>query len=69
MERKLLTVSDFARRGPISESGLRWHIFQAESNGLNDFRAVVRIRRRVYIDPAAFDRWVDSQNGHRGAAA
>jgi len=62
MERKLLTVAEFAKLGPISESGLRWHIFQAANNGLNDFKAVVRIRRRVYIDPAAFSRWIDSMN-------
>lgn len=68
MERKLQTVSDFAKNSPISESGLRWHIFNAATNGLAKHKAIVRIGRRVYIDPAAFDRWIDSQNVQASAA-
>jgi hypothetical protein len=62
VERKLVTVAEFAKSFPMTEAALRWHIFNAANNGLQDHRAILRIGRRVLIDPAAFDRWVDSQN-------
>lgn len=67
MTRELKTVRDFAASGPFSESQLRWWIFEAERNGLAKCGGVIRIRRRVYLDPAGFDRWVESQQ--KGATA
>lgn len=68
MTRNLKSVADFAEASPFSESQVRWWIFQANQNGLNKAGAVVRIGRRVYIDPAAFDRWIDSQQSQATAA-
>lgn len=62
MTRDLKTVSQFASETVWSEASLRWLIFQGASNGLNDAGAIVRLGRRVYIDPAAFDRWIVAQN-------
>ena len=60
--RKLQTVADMAKSGPFSEASLRWHIFNAASNGMDSAGAIVRVRRRVYLDPEGFDRWLRLQN-------
>ncbi|GAB3094930.1 hypothetical protein GCM10027159_12390 [Lysobacter terrae] len=60
--RDLKTVSQFASGSVWSEASLRWMIFQAARNGLADVGAIVRCGRRVFIDPAAFDRWLVAQN-------
>jgi hypothetical protein len=66
--RDLHTVSQFASKTSFTEPQLRWWIFNAATNGLDKFGAVVRVGgRRVYLDPAAFERWIDSQN-QAGAA-
>jgi hypothetical protein len=62
MKRVLKTVSAFAADQPFSEGSVRWWIYQAGTNGLSEKGAIVRIGRRVYIDVAAFEAWVVSQN-------
>ena len=61
MVSNLQPVAEFAKSSPFTEHQLRWYIFNARDNGLHKQRAVVRIGRRVYIDTAAFERWIDSQ--------
>lgn len=61
MKRDLKTVAAFAEAGPFTEAQLRWWIFNEANNGLQAHGAVVRIGRRVYIDTAAFDRWIEAQ--------
>lgn len=61
MTRSLTTVSKLAADSPFTEAQIRWWIFQANTNGLATQKAIVRIGRRVYIDTAAFDRWIESQ--------
>lgn len=61
MKRDLKTVAGFADGSPFTEAQVRWWIFNEQSNGLAAHGAVVRIGRRVYIDTAAFDRWIESQ--------
>lgn len=68
MARNLKSVSQFAEGSPFTEPSIRWMIYNAQTNGLADTGAVVRIGRRVYIDPAAFDRWIDSQQGAKAQA-
>lgn len=68
MARNLKTVSQFAGQTPFSEAQLRWWIFHAESNGLAEAQAVVRIGRRVYLDTDGFDRWVAQQNASKAAS-
>lgn len=56
----LRTVQQLSRRNPaFSQPSLRWLIFNAEHNGLN--QAIVRIGRRVLIDEPSFNRWLDRQ--------
>ncbi len=43
----------------ITEGSLRWLIFNAEENGLN--QALVRVGRRVLIDVDAFNAWLESR--------
>jgi hypothetical protein len=62
MKRVLKTVAAFAADQPFSEGSVRWWIYQAGTNGLAEKGAIVRIGRRVYIDVAAFEAWVVSQN-------
>ena len=59
--RQYRTVAQYATETVFTEPQLRWFIFNAESNGLSKQGAIKRIGRRVYIDPEAFDRWIDSQ--------
>lgn len=69
MTRNLKTVAQFASEGPFTEPSLRWMIFQSEQNGLANHKAIVRVGgRRIYIDPEAFERWVDSQQPQQSAA-
>lgn len=70
MIRDLHTVEQFASKTPFSEHQLRYWIARADSNGLAGHKAIVRVGgRRVYIDPAGFERWIESQNTGRGVAA
>ena len=58
----LRTVSQLADELPaFSEPALRRLIFDAETNGMNN--AVVRVRRRVYIDIKEFNRWLETHRG------
>ncbi len=61
MAKQYRTVAQFAAETSFTEPQLRWWIFHAASNGLTRAGAIKRIGRRVYIDPDAFDRWVDDQ--------
>ena len=57
---RLRTVAQIADSRPtFSESGLRWHLFNSRTNGLEP--AIVRIGRRVLIDEEAFDRRLEGQ--------
>lgn len=61
--RDLHTVSQFASKTGFTEPQLRFWILNADSNGLHQCRAVVRVGgRRLYIDPAGFEKWIDRQN-------
>ena len=59
--RKLQTVAETAKSGPFSEGSLRWYIFNATHNGMEQAGAIVRVGRRVYIDPDGLTRWIDAQ--------
>jgi hypothetical protein len=57
----LATVRQLAEQQPaLSEGGIRWSIFHSENNGLADSGAVVRVGRRVLIDPAMYMAWMRS---------
>ena len=68
MARNLKSIADKAKDGPLSEGQLRWIRFCESTNGAKDHHVFVAIGRRVYVDEAAFDRWVDAQQHHQAQA-
>ena len=69
MRRNLKTIRQQAEEGPQSEGQLRWQLFNAKSNGLEEAGAIVRIGRRVYLDVDRYDDWIESQNQRVAAVA
>lgn len=62
---ELLTVKQFAKeKGFISESGLRYLIFNADTNGFE--KVIKRIGRKVLIDIQAFELWLEEINKKDG---
>lgn len=60
----VLTVKQLAELNPaFPESTIRWWIFNAVTNGFSE--CLIRMKRRVYIDRRAFERWLER---HRAAA-
>lgn len=61
-ERTLETVPQFCNKRPaFKPGGIRWQIFNSDQNGLANSGAIVRIGRKILIDPAKYFAWVDSQ--------
>ena len=59
---QLLTLKQFlARQTAWSEAALRNHIFYADTNGLKESGAIVRIGRKILISEPLFIGWVLSQ--------
>lgn len=57
--RVFLTVKQLARQQPaLTEGATRWAIFNEDNNGLAESGAVVRVGRRVLIDPEMFLAWM-----------
>lgn len=68
--KNLLTISQFSERYPaFPQGGLRWKIFNAPNNGLQESGAIKRVGRRVYIDPDAFFDWIDSKQEQNPVAS
>ncbi len=69
MKPNLKPVKALCRDNPDSckEGGVRWQIFNADTNGLAESGAIVRIGRKLLIDEDKYFAWVMAQNG--GAAA
>ena len=64
--RMLLTVKQFAERHSfLTESSLRFQIFNRASNGLESSGAIVRLGRKILIDEHRYFAWVDSQQGRQ----
>lgn len=63
MARKLKRFNQFLGEHSEFTSGqVRWWIFRASDNGMDDHSVIVRIGRAVWIDEDAFDRWLVAQN-------
>ncbi len=59
---EIRTVSQFCDANPaFTEPAVRWLIFNAKENGLEEAGAIVRIRGRVYVWPKRFSRWAGRQ--------
>lgn len=66
MSKRLAGVAETARTYNFTEASLRWHIFQAATNGLQDAGAIIRIGRSLRIDLDKFDAWLDSKTSKGG---
>jgi predicted DCC family thiol-disulfide oxidoreductase YuxK len=59
----LLTVYQFCAAYPAFKiGGMRAWIFKEHQNGLAKSGAVLRIGRKILIDPEKFFEWVEAQN-------
>lgn len=62
------TVKQFSADNPaFPEGGVRWQIFNEKQNGLAESGAVIRMGRKVLIDPGKWHAWVIAQG--QGVAA
>ena len=58
--KNLVTVKQLAEASPaFTEASVRWMIFNAETNGLD--QALVKRGRRVLVDVTEFERWLEGQ--------
>ena len=55
----LLTIEQFVAQQPaMTKGGTRWAIFNEKYNGLAESGAIVRVGKRVLIDPVQFMDWM-----------
>jgi hypothetical protein len=68
-KKTLFTVRNFAQRheGFLTEGSLRFQIFNADENGLEESGAIVRIGSRVLIDEPKYFDGIESQQTERRA--
>lgn len=60
--RILLTVKQLADQQPgLTEGGIRWDLFNRDSNGLAKSGAVFRRGRRILLDPEVYLAWLQSR--------
>lgn len=58
------TVKQFTEENPaFTEGGIRFEIFNEETNGLKKAGAIVRNGRKVLIHVPRYFRWLDRKNG------
>ena len=63
----LLTVAQFsAKHSFATTGGLRFQIFNAKENGLEESGAIVRIGRRVLINEEKYFAWIEGQQTTEG---
>ena len=62
------TVQSLVRKNPdvLKEGGIRWQIFNEDTNGLKESGAIMRVgngkRKKVLIDTDKYFQWLCSQN-------
>jgi len=57
------TVKTLAQKYPnvITEGGLRWEIFNKDSNGLKESGAILKRGRKILIDTDRYFDWLRNQ--------
>jgi hypothetical protein len=61
---KIYTVEQTAEKIPaLTQSAIRWHLFNRKQNGLTKSGAIIKNGRRVLIDLALYIEWLKSQGG------
>ena len=62
---KLVNVVQLSEAVPaLTQAGIRWLIFNAKQNGLDESGALIRLGRRVLIDEEKFVVWVRAHGAH-----
>lgn len=57
---KLMTLKQTAERYPaFTVESLRWQLHRRSTSGLS--KATIKVGRRVYVDSAAFETWLENQ--------
>ena len=58
---QIYTVQQTANEIPaLSESAIRWHLFNREQNGLSKSGAIIKNGRRVLLDLQKYIEWLRS---------
>ena len=61
-ERRLYRINQFIESHPEFTFGqIRKLIFDSQRNGLAESGAILKLSRRVFIDPDKFFEWIDAQ--------
>jgi|TARA_R100000005_G_scaffold96162_1_gene81120 hypothetical protein len=56
----LLSISQLVKFNPaLSESMIRWWIFNAKANGFH--KCLIKIGGRIFVDRSAFEQWLEEQ--------
>lgn len=62
---KIVNVEQLSQEIPaFTQASIRWLIFRAKENGLEDSGAIIRLGRRVLIDQEKFVDWVRAHGAH-----
>lgn len=68
--RDLYQLAQFSEKYPAwSVPSLRFHVFHAKQNGMEEQGVIWRLGRRILISESAFFRWVAQQQRNRKRAA
>lgn len=63
MKPNLKTVKQFCQENPaFAVGGVRWQIFNEQTNGLAQSGAIIRIGRKVLVDEDKYFKWIVAQN-------
>ncbi len=61
-QHSLLTVNQFTEKHPAFTVGaLRWMIFNAKDNDLQQSGAIIRLGKRILISEEKFFNWIESK--------
>ena len=66
----LFTIQQFCDvHRAFTPGGMRWQIFNENTNGLSDAGAIVRVGRRVYIDEEKYFSWIATHQSRNESVA
>ncbi len=64
VKNQLVTIRQFAAtQTAFTEGAIRHLIFNESENGLKESGALLRLGRRIYIDPQKWFDWIIASNG------
>jgi len=64
---KYYTIKTFCKElGFMTEPSIRYQIFHADENRMNEFKVLKRIGKKILIDFSAFELWLSAINQQGG---